>query len=71
MNAIAVPFVLPFRLMGRFPVPSIIGSALLAILCYFTNQGSGLAFFICLSTGILMWHDETNLKQATPVLEDA
>jgi hypothetical protein len=60
MNAIAALLVLPFRIIGQYPMPSILGSAVLAVLCYFLKEGSALAFFVCLSSGIVMWYDETS-----------
>ena len=71
MNVIAAPFVLPFRLMARYPWPSIIGSAVIAIACYFMNYGSGLAFFVCLSCGILVWHDESSRNDTAALTESA
>ncbi|RKK03584.1 hypothetical protein EBE87_01715 [Pseudoroseomonas wenyumeiae] len=60
MNAIAAPFVLPFHLIARYPWPSIIASTVVAIACYFMDYGSGLAFFVCLSCGIFIWHYESS-----------
>ncbi|MBC9175627.1 hypothetical protein [Pseudoroseomonas ludipueritiae] len=71
MNAIAAPFVLPFRLMARYPWPCIIASALIAVACYFLNYGSGLAFFVCMGCGILIWYDEANRPAAADQPETA
>jgi hypothetical protein len=57
--------------MALHPWASIIGSAVVAIACYFLKYGSGVAFFVCMSCGILMWHDETNLQNAAARAEHA
>ena len=71
MNLIAAPFVLPFRIMARYPWPTTMGSAAIALLCYFLNYGSGLAFFVCLSCGIFIWNFEAGRQPATASIEDA
>lgn len=71
MNVIAAPFVLPFRFMARYPWPSIIGSSLAAVACYFLNYGSGLAFFVCLACGVLVWHDESSRHKAVAPAQNA
>ena len=71
MNIIAVPFVLPFQVMARFPWPSTIASAAIALFCYVMNYGSGLAFFVCLACGIFIWNFVAGRQPAAAPLGDA